>query len=99
MSKRSSGQPVAADLRRSNGGRPPSNGTPTADQRLLFPEVGGPEGPIGYTTRLLVATTLPHSRSDDNEFTRSSGLYDLCLLTPRRVAFPLAAIPGWSGSG
>jgi hypothetical protein len=80
MSKRSSRQPVAADLRLSDGGRPGSNGTSTSAQRLLFPEVDSPEGPIGYTTRLLVATTLPHSRSDDNEFTRSSGIYDLCLL-------------------
>jgi len=62
-------------------------------QRLLFPETDGPDGPIGYTTRLLVATTLPHSRSDDNEFTRSSGLYDLCLLTPRRVGLPFGRYP------
>ena len=88
MSKRSSRQPVAADLRLSDGGRPGSNGTSTSAQRLLFPEVDSPEGPIGYTTRLLVATTLPRSRSDDNEFTRSSGIYDLCLLTPRRVGLP-----------
>jgi hypothetical protein len=46
-----------------------------AGQGRLFPESERPEeGPIGYTTRLLVATTLPHSRSEDNEFTRSSGL-------------------------
>lgn len=62
-------------------------------QRPLFPETRSPEGPIGYTTRLLVATTLPHSRSEDNEFTRSSGLYDLCLLTPRRVGLPFGRYP------
>src|SRR5438270_7235012 len=62
-------------------------------QGLLFPQAGSPEGPIGYTTRLLVATTLPHSRPDDNEFTRSSGLYDLCLLTPRRVGLPFGRYP------
>ncbi|MEO6195535.1 MAG: replication protein RepA [Thermoanaerobaculia bacterium] len=93
MSKPPSRQPATADLRRSAREGSRSNGTPTADQRLLFPEADGPEGPIGYTTRLLVATTLPHSRSDDNEFTRSSGLYDLCLLTPRRVGLPFGRYP------
>lgn len=71
-----------------------STSTPLAQlQQLLFPEEDGPEGPIGFTTRLLVATTMPHSRSDDNEFTRSSGLYDLCLLTPRRVGLPFGRYP------
>jgi hypothetical protein len=65
-----------------------------AGQGRLFPESErSEEGPIGYTTRLLVATTLPHSRSEDNEFTRSSGLYDLCLLTPRRVGLPFGRYP------
>jgi hypothetical protein len=40
-----------------------------------------------------VATTLPHSRSEDNEHTRSSGFYDLCLLTPRRVGLPFGRYP------
>jgi len=62
-------------------------------QGELFPQAEGAEGPIGYTTRLLVATTLPHSRSEDNELTRSSGLYDLCLLTPRRVGLPFGRYP------
>ena len=93
MSQRFPGPPVGADLRRSGEARPESKRTSTSAQKLLFPEVEGPEGPIGYTTRLLVATTLPHSRSDDNEFTRSSGLYDLCLLTPRRVGLPFGRYP------
>jgi hypothetical protein len=63
------------------------------DQVLLFPEPENPESSIGFTTRLLVATTLPHSRPDDNEFTRSSGLYDLCVLTPRRIGLPYGRYP------
>lgn len=51
------------------------------------------ESPIGFTTRLLVATTLPHSEPDDNEFIRNSGLYDLCLLAPRRVGLPFGRYP------
>ena len=48
---------------------------------------------VGFTTRLCVATTFPHSRPDDNEFTRSSGFYDLCLLSPRRIGLPYGRYP------
>jgi hypothetical protein len=61
-------------------------------QPELFPELPA-DSPIGFTTRLLVATTLPHSQPDDNEFTRNSGLYDLCLLAPRRVGLPFGRYP------
>ncbi|HET9208744.1 MAG TPA: replication protein RepA [Thermoanaerobaculia bacterium] len=66
-------------------GRQPAQGE-------LFPPESR-EIQIGFTTRLLVATTLPHSRSEDNELTRSSGLYDLCLLAPRRVGLPFGRYP------
>jgi hypothetical protein len=62
-------------------------------QQLLFPDPEDREAQIGFTTRLLVATTLPHSEPDDNEFTRSSGFYDLCLLSPRRVGLPYGRYP------
>ena len=61
-------------------------------QESLFPD-GDNEVPIGYTTRLFVATTLPHSKSADNEFTRSCGLYDLSLLSPRKVGLPYGRYP------
>lgn len=63
-------------------------------QRLLFPTSEEPlPEEVGFTTRLLVATTLPHSKPADNEFTRSSGFYDLCLLAPRRIGLPYGRYP------
>ena len=64
------------------------------------PDRGGssqsPRGP-GGADRLHHASAgghdPPHSRHEDNEFTRSSGLYDLCLLTPRRVGLPFGRYP------
>ncbi len=63
-------------------------------QRELFPDLLDDEPPaIGFVTRLIVATTLPHSAPQDSEFTRHSGLYDLCLLAPRRVGLPFGIYP------
>jgi Plasmid encoded RepA protein len=62
-------------------------------QRQLFPDVEEKNDSIGFVTRLIIATTLPHSRPDDNEFTRHSGLYDLCLLAPRRIGLPWGIYP------
>lgn len=62
-------------------------------QHQLFPELGERNDSIGFVTRLVVATTLPHSRPADNEFTRNSGLYDLCLLAPRRIGLPWGLYP------
>jgi hypothetical protein len=65
-----------------------------ARQDELFPDSSGAEGDlVGYTTRLFLATTLPHSKPEDNEFTRNSGLYDLCLLSPRKVGLPYGCYP------
>lgn len=61
-------------------------------QRLLFADPETPDTQIGFTTRLLVAA-LPHSKPADNEFTRSSGFLDLCLLAPRRVGLPYGRYP------
>ena len=62
-------------------------------QQELFPDLDEPHSPIAYVTRLIVATTLPHSQPADNEFTRNSGLYDLCLMAPRRVGLPSGIYP------
>ena len=75
-----------------SGRRSPS---PIAEvlQQQLFPDLNERHGPVGFVTRLIVATTLPHSRPDDNEFNRNSGLYDLCLLAPRRIGLPWGIYP------
>lgn len=48
---------------------------------------------LGFISRLFVATTLPHSEPADNQFTRTNGLYDLCLLAPRQVGLPYGRYP------
>lgn len=48
---------------------------------------------LGFVSRLFIATTLPHSEPADNQFTRSNGLYDLCLLAPRQVGLPYGRYP------
>jgi Plasmid encoded RepA protein len=48
---------------------------------------------LGFVSRLIVATTLPHSEPEDNEFTRHSGLYGLCLLAPRHVGLAYGRYP------
>jgi len=64
------------------------------DLREIDPESsGGGHRELGFVSRLIVATTLPHSEPADNEFTRHSGLYDLCLLAPRRVGLPYGRYP------
>lgn len=63
-------------------------------QRELFPDLEDEVSPaIGFVSRLFVATTLPHSAPQDSEFTRNSGLYDLCLLAPRRIGLPFGTYP------
>jgi Plasmid encoded RepA protein len=67
-------------------------------QRLLLndglaPRAADEHPNLGFVSRLIVTTTLPHSEPADNEFVRNSGLYDLCLLTPRRVGLPYGRYP------
>jgi len=62
-------------------------------QHQLFPELIDDPSPVGFVTRLIVATTLPHSKPADNEFVRNTGLYDLCLLAPRSVGLPYGRYP------
>lgn len=64
-------------------------------QHELFPDLEEKDvlPSLGFVTRLIVATTLPHSEPTDSEFTRNSGLYDLCLLAPRRVGLPYGIYP------
>jgi len=67
--------------------------TQTSARHLLHPDLAGDRPSLGFVSRLIVATTLPHSEPGDNEFTRHSGFYDLCLLAPRRVGLPYGRYP------
>ncbi len=62
-------------------------------QRLLFPPDEDEGGKLGFVSRLIVTTTLPHSQPADNEFVRHSGLYELSLLAPRSVGLPSGRYP------
>jgi replication initiator protein len=62
-------------------------------QQQLFPGLPKSPSPVGFITRLIVATTLPHSRPEDNEFVRHSGFYELSLLAPRSVGLPFGRYP------
>lgn len=78
--------------------RPSSHRLPTPVSETLkrfpFPLRDQVElGHVGFVTRLIVATTLPHSPPADNEFVRTSGLHDLTLLAPRQVGLPSGRYP------
>jgi hypothetical protein len=60
---------------------PPGSSLDPSDRRL------------GFVSRLFIGTTLPHSEPADNQFTRTNGLYDLCLLAPRQVGLPYGRYP------
>lgn len=72
------------------------NADPPADdscrQGQLFPDLSR-RSSVGFLTRLIVATTLPHSEPGHNEFVRHSGLYDLCLLAPSFIGLPYGRYP------
>jgi len=65
----------------------------TSALHLPYPDLAGDRPSLGFVSRLIVATTLPHSEPGDSEFTRHSGFYDLCLLAPRRVGLPYGRYP------
>lgn len=50
-------------------------------------------GELGFMSRALAQTTLPHSRVDSSEFERTNGLFTLSIHAPRRVGLPYGMIP------
>jgi len=50
-------------------------------------------GVIGYMARALVQATIPHKKTDGNEFTRKNGAFELSILTPSNVGLPYGSIP------
>lgn len=51
------------------------------------------EGQVGYMGRILVQTTLPHSRPEGNEYERTSNLVTLSMMAPRSIGLPYGTIP------
>lgn len=50
-------------------------------------------GALGFMARAMVQTTLPHSRVEGNEFTRSNGHFTMSMLAPSAVGLPYGNIP------
>ena len=50
-------------------------------------------GALGFMARALVQATLPHSKAEGNEFTRTNGLFTLSLLSPSAIGLPYGSIP------
>jgi len=50
-------------------------------------------GMLGFMARAMVQATMPHSRVDGNEFTRTNGAYTLSMLAPSRIGLPYGSIP------
>jgi len=50
-------------------------------------------GQLGYLARALVQATLPHKKTELNEFTRTNGAFTLSILAPGKIGLPYGTIP------
>jgi|AntAceMinimDraft_1070359.scaffolds.fasta_scaffold04239_4 hypothetical protein len=50
-------------------------------------------GALGFMARAMVQATLPHSKVEGNEFSRTNGKYTLSILTPSAIGLPYGSIP------
>ncbi|RBO88775.1 replication protein RepA [Pseudochrobactrum asaccharolyticum] len=50
-------------------------------------------GTLGFMARAMVQATMPHSKVQGNEFTRTNGAYTLSMLAPARIGLPYGSIP------
>ena len=50
-------------------------------------------GALGYMARALTQATMPHSKPDTNEFTRTNGTFTLSMLAPSKTGLPYGSVP------
>jgi hypothetical protein len=50
-------------------------------------------GALGYMARAMVQATMPHSKVNGNEFSRTNGLFTLTILSSSKVGLPYGTIP------
>lgn len=50
-------------------------------------------GQLGFMARSLVQATLPHRKTEGNEFSRTNGTFNLSLLAPSKVGLPYGSVP------
>jgi len=84
--------PPLADLGRSDPGPPHLGRTPPAVLRADIPDAGT-AGALGFMPRILVLTTLPHSRPTTCRFERINGRYSLRLEARRSIGLPFGVYP------
>lgn len=51
------------------------------------------EGALGFMARALVQATMPHSKTEENEFTRVNGDYRLTMIAPKDIGLPYGTMP------
>ena len=50
-------------------------------------------GALGYMARALALATMPHSKPEDTEFTRTNGLFTMTMLARRSIGLPYGTVP------
>lgn len=50
-------------------------------------------GALGYMARALTLATMPHSKTDENEFHRKNGAFSMSMLAPAQVGLPYGSKP------
>lgn len=50
-------------------------------------------GALGYMARALVQATMPHSKTEGNEFTRTNGHCTFSILAPSKIGLPYGSLP------
>ena len=50
-------------------------------------------GALGYMARCLTLATMPHSKQEETEFTRTNGLFTMTMLSRKAIGLPYGSIP------
>lgn len=50
-------------------------------------------GALGFMARALVQATMPHRKTEGNEFERRNGAYTLTMMAPSRIGLPYGSVP------
>jgi len=50
-------------------------------------------GALGFMARAMVQATLPHRKTEGNEFTRKNGNYTLTIMAPSAIGLPYGPVP------
>lgn len=51
------------------------------------------EGVLGFMARIMIQSTMPHSKPTTNEFERANGNFSLTMIAPSKIGLPYGTIP------